>query len=81
MATTLQQLQAKRDEIIARIGVRAIRRSDGTATEFSDDERALALIEELISEQSGATGSRVGLAQHSRGLGPSGPQRGGGGGW
>jgi hypothetical protein len=78
VALTLAQLQAKLDAITTAIGDPTLRARfpDGREVQYrSIDElrKAKAEIEEDMRELSGASGSRVRLAQHKRGDGPSGP--------
>lgn len=72
MALTLQQLQAQLDAVQTAIGdVTARNRTpDGRESQNrSIDElrKAEALLQELIRQAQGGTGSRVRLAQHKRG--------------
>jgi hypothetical protein len=78
MALTLAQLQANLDAINTAIGdpTLRVRFPDGREVQYRTvDElrKAKAEIEEDIREMSGASGSRVRLAQHKRGDGPTGP--------
>jgi hypothetical protein len=78
MALTLAQLQANLDAINTAIGdpTLRVRFPDGREVTYRTvDElrKAKAEIEEDIREMSGASGSRVRLAQHKRGDGPIGP--------
>jgi hypothetical protein len=78
MALTLAQLQANLDAINQAIGdpIWRSRTSDGrevTGRTIDELRKAKAEIEEDIREMSGASGSRVRLAQHKRGDGPIGP--------
>jgi hypothetical protein len=75
MALTLQQLQAARDALVTSLGAPA-------EVHFSDHSvrnRSIAEIRAAISEVDdqiallGGAASRVSLAQHKRGDGPSGP--------
>ena len=78
MALTLAQLQANLDAVNTAIGdpTLTVRYSDGRSVTYrsiEDLRKAKAEIEEDIRELSGGSGSRVRLAQHRRGDGPSGP--------
>lgn len=78
MATTLEQLNASRDALIAELGnpAKMVRRSDGSEVQkasASDLLAQLTAIEELIREAGNAGGTRIALAQHRRGDGPFGP--------
>ena len=78
MALTIQQLQANLDTINQAIGspTLKVRFPDGREVTYrsTDDLRkAKAEIEEDIRELTGGSGSRVRLAQHRRGDGPTGP--------
>jgi hypothetical protein len=78
MALTLAQLQANLDAVNTAIGdpTLTVRYSDGRSVTYrsiEDLRKAKAEIEEDIRELSGGSGSRVRLAQHRRGDGPTGP--------
>jgi len=78
MALTIQQLQSNLDAVNSALGnpTLRVRFPDGREVTYrSVDElrKAKAEIEEDIRQASGQTGSRVTLAQHKRGDGPSGP--------
>jgi hypothetical protein len=78
MALTLAQLQANLDAINTAIGDPTVRvrfpdGRDVTGRTIDELRKAKAEIEEDIREMSGASGSRVRLAQHKRGDGPIGP--------
>jgi hypothetical protein len=78
MALTLAQLQANLDAVNSAIGdpTLRVRFPDGrevTYRTIDELRKAKAEIEEDIREMSGGPGSRVRLAQHKRGDGPTGP--------
>jgi hypothetical protein len=78
MPFTLAQLQAQLDAINAQIGdpTYRARSSDGhdvTYRTIDELRKAKAEIEEDMRELSGGSGTRVRLAQHRRGDGPTGP--------
>ena len=78
MALTLAQLQANLDAVNSAIGDPTLRvrfpdGREGTYRTIDELRKAKAEIEEDIREMSGGPGSRVRLAQHKRGDGPTGP--------
>ena len=78
MALTIRQLQANLDAVNQALGnpTLQVRFPDGrqvTYRSVDDLRKAKAEIEEDIRRTSGQTGSRVTLAQHQRGDGPTGP--------
>jgi hypothetical protein len=80
MALTLAQLQANLDAINTQIGdpTYSVHFPDGRSVTYrslDDLNKAKATLEEDIRVASGATGSRVRLAQTKRGDGPSGPEQ------
>ena len=78
VALTIQQLQANLDAVNQALGnpTLKVRFPDGrevTYRSVDDLRKAKAEIEEDIRQTSGKPGSRVTLAQHQRGDGPTGP--------
>ena len=78
MALTIPQLQANLDAVNQALGnpTLKVRFPDGrevTYRSVDDLRKAKAEIEEDIRQTSGKPGSRVTLAQHKRGDGPTGP--------
>ena len=78
MALTLAQLQANLDAVNSAIGdpTLRVRFPDGrevTYRTIDELRKAKAEIEEDIRELTGGSGSRVRLARHRRGDGPTGP--------
>ena len=78
MARAVQQIQADLDTLNAAKArpEKLVQFPDGRRVQYRDmDEllKAIAATEEELRKATGGTGSRVRLAQHKRGDGPTGP--------
>lgn len=66
---TLAELQTKRDEILASIGIARTQLGDGRGVDYSKQQDALALIDAEIARvqvTAGASVTRTSYIQHSR---------------